>query len=262
MNDFTVLSGSRSIKRYMPSSLNLVKIDYLKICKVYKIMNSLSENFKKLLLIAFILFIPHQIYGGEKNFRQLQGKTTLLCKADIASCLPAPNDMPAHATTKKAEPAKKTERVSRKKAERPAKKPARVRVRKAERLLHPVIVKAADRHKIEPAIIKAIIKAESGYNSRAVSKKGARGLMQLMPRTAKWLGVKDSFDPEQNINGGTKYFKQLLKEFDGELKLALAAYNSGSQKVKKYRGVPPFKATKRYIKNVLKYYQQYKYQGS
>ncbi|MCP4348255.1 MAG: transglycosylase SLT domain-containing protein [Desulfobacterales bacterium] len=252
-------------------------------------MNSLYENFKKLLLIAFILFIPHQLYGGEKNFRQLQDKITLLCKADIASCLPAPNDMPAHATKKaepakktervsgkkaepakktervsgkKAEPAKKTERVSRKKAERPTKKPAPVRVRKAERLLHPVIVKAADRHKIEPAIIKAIIKAESGYNSRAVSKKGARGLMQLMPRTAKWLGVKDSFDPEQNINGGTKYFKQLLKEFDGELKLALAAYNSGSQKVKKYRGVPPFKSTKRYIKNVLKYYQQYKYQGS
>ncbi len=227
-------------------------------------MKLLYKNYIRLIftvLISFIVFIPHLSYGKEKNLCPLLDET-LLCKADIASCLPGKKppdaDMPAHVTRDKADVKKPAPVISKKTG--PAKKP--VRVRKAERLLHPFILKAADRHKIEPAIIKAIIKAESGYNSRAVSKKGAMGLMQLMPKTAKWLGVKDGFDPEQNINGGTKYFKQLLKEFDGELKLALAAYNSGSQRVKKYRGVPPFKATKRYIKNVLKYYQQYKYQGS
>jgi soluble lytic murein transglycosylase-like protein len=100
--------------------------------------------------------------------------------------------------------------------------------------------------------------AESSYNPKAISKKGARGLMQLMPKTAEILGVKDSFNPEQNINAGVKHFKGLMNRFKGDVKLALAAYNVGSRKVRKYQGVPPFKATQSYIKKVLEYYQYFK----
>jgi len=108
-------------------------------------------------------------------------------------------------------------------------------------------------------LVKAIILAESGYNPKAVSKVGARGLMQLMPRTAKWLGVKDSFNPEHNINAGVRYFRKLLNQF-GDVTLALAAYNAGGRNVRKYNGVPPYKATRYYIKKVLEYYHIYKYQ--
>jgi len=104
--------------------------------------------------------------------------------------------------------------------------------------------------------------AESGYNSKAVSNKGARGLMQLMPSTAEMLGVEDYYHPEHNINAGVKYFKQLLDQFDGNVKLALAAYNAGSGRVKEYNGVPPYKATQEYVKKVLEYYQFYKEQMS
>jgi hypothetical protein len=122
----------------------------------------------------------------------------------------------------------------------------------------PIIMKAAREHQVDPDIIKAIIKAESGYNPKAVSKAGAKGLMQLMPRTAKSLGVKDSFCPEQNILAGVKYFKQLLNQFKGDVRLALAAYNAGSRKVRKYRGIPPFKNTRIYIKKVFEYHKEYK----
>jgi hypothetical protein len=128
----------------------------------------------------------------------------------------------------------------------------------AEHLFHPIIIQAANRHQIDPDLVRAIIMAESGYNPKAISNKGARGLMQLMPRTAKALGVKDVFDPEHNINGGVKYFKQLLKQFKGDIKLALAAYNAGSGNVQRYQGVPPFKATKDYVKKVFEYYNYYK----
>jgi len=127
-----------------------------------------------------------------------------------------------------------------------------------ENRYHSLIVAAAYRYKVEPAIIKAIIMAESGFNSKAVSKVGARGLMQLMPRTARYLGVEDSFKPAHNIDAGVRYFKYLLDKFDGEIELALAAYNAGSYNVRKYGGIPPFKATQFYINKVLKYYEVYR----
>jgi soluble lytic murein transglycosylase-like protein len=108
------------------------------------------------------------------------------------------------------------------------------------------------------ALVKAIIMAESGYNPRAISKRGAKGLMQLMPRTAASLGVKDSFNPEENITGGVKYLKKLLKKFEGNLRLAVAAYNAGVRKVRKYKGIPPFKATRYYVEKVLGYYHYYR----
>lgn len=125
-----------------------------------------------------------------------------------------------------------------------------------ERLLQPVILEASERYKVDHAIIRAIIMAESSYNLMAKSNKGAEGLMQLMPNTARELGVTDSFNPSQNIHAGVRYYKKLLKRFKGNVQLALAAYNAGSQNVMEYNGIPPFKATHSYIKKVL-YYQRY-----
>ena len=137
-------------------------------------------------------------------------------------------------------------------------RPPSVSGRKAEHLYHMFIIQTASHHQIDPALIKAIIMAESGYNPRAISKRGAKGLMQLMPGTAQALGVEDIFNPHQNITGGVQYFKQMVNRFNGDVKLALAAYNAGSRNVRNYNGVPPFKATHSYIKKVFKYYQIYK----
>lgn len=127
-----------------------------------------------------------------------------------------------------------------------------------ESAFDPIIIRVARNHNMDPALIKAVIKVESQYDPNAVSRRGAKGLMQLMPRTAKAMGIRDLFDPEHNIRGGTRYLKKLLSSFDGEVKLALAAYNAGCTKVRQYNGVPPFKTTRRYIKKVMKYYHQYK----
>ncbi len=128
------------------------------------------------------------------------------------------------------------------------------------RLFHPIIDRAAAQYQVDPALVRAIIFAESGYNPSAVSKRGAIGLMQLMPGTAKAMGVEDCFDPEYNIYGGVKYFKKLFNQFDGDVKLALAAYNAGSRNVREFNGVPPFRATEHYIQKVLKYYKIFKCQ--
>ena len=129
---------------------------------------------------------------------------------------------------------------------------------KAERRFDPIIRRVAKNYDVDPALVRAIIMAESSYNPRAVSKKGARGLMQLMPKTAEYLGVEDSFNPEHNIDAGVRYFKKLLGQFNGDVKLALAAYNAGSRRVREYKGIPPFKATQHYVKKVFKYHQHYK----
>jgi len=127
-----------------------------------------------------------------------------------------------------------------------------------ERFFHPIIVQAANRYQVDPVLIKAIIMAESEYNPRAISKNGAIGLMQLMPDTAETLGVEDSFNPEHNIDGGVRYFKQLMNQFDGNVKLALAAYNAGSSSVRFYQGIPPFKATHFFIEKVFNFFHIYK----
>ncbi len=121
-----------------------------------------------------------------------------------------------------------------------------------------IIIRVAGRYQVDPHLIQAIIFAESGYNPRAKSKKGAGGLMQLMPATAKALGIRDVYDPMQNIDGGVRYFRSLLDRFDGDVQLALAAYNAGSRHVRNYDGVPPFKATRHYIKKVLNFQKKFK----
>ncbi len=114
------------------------------------------------------------------------------------------------------------------------------------------------RYNIDPHLIRAVIRTESGFNPKAVSKKGAQGLMQLMPGTAREMKVKDPFDPKQNIEGGTRYLRSLLTTFSGNMQLALAAYNAGPTVVKKQRRIPRIRETEQYVKKVLKYYRDYK----
>ena len=110
---------------------------------------------------------------------------------------------------------------------------------------------------LDPALVKAVIAVESEFNPRAVSEKGARGLMQLMPMTADELGVTNPFDPEANIDGGTRYLKYLLDYFNWDIDLALAAYHAGMMRVVRHTGIPPIPATHQYVKKVKKVYQKY-----
>jgi membrane-bound lytic murein transglycosylase MltF len=115
--------------------------------------------------------------------------------------------------------------------------------------------KASQAYQLPFNLIKAVAKAESDFNPNIVSHSGAQGLMQLMPSTAKALGVTDAFDPEQNIMGGAKFLRQMLDRFNGDTKLALAAYNAGPYAVKKYGGIPPYTETQKYVPKVLAYAQ-------
>jgi soluble lytic murein transglycosylase len=112
-------------------------------------------------------------------------------------------------------------------------------------------------HNLSPALVKAIIRAESNGNRYAISRKGAKGMMQLMPFTSKRLKVNDPFDPVENIEGGVKYIKELMGTFGGNVVHAVAAYNAGPAAVRKYGGIPPYQETRVYVKRVLDYYQQY-----
>ena len=120
---------------------------------------------------------------------------------------------------------------------------------------------AAERHSMDPDLIRAVIKVESDFNSNARSHKGAMGLMQLMPDTARLHEVIDILDPRENIEGGIKHLKLLLGRFQGDLELALAAYNAGMGAVEKYGGIPPFAETKDYVRRVLRHYDTYRGNG-
>ncbi len=117
---------------------------------------------------------------------------------------------------------------------------------------------AAQAANVEPALIRAVISAESGYNPSALSRKGALGLMQLMPETAARYGVKDRLDPGQNIHGGTRYLSDLKRMFNNDLRLVIAAYNAGENAVVKYGNrIPPYPETMNYVPRVMKYYRKY-----
>jgi soluble lytic murein transglycosylase-like protein len=120
-----------------------------------------------------------------------------------------------------------------------------------------IIKQASSRFGVAPSLIKAIIKTESDFDHKAVSRKGAKGLMQLMPETAGAMEVKDPYDPEENIFGGTRYLSRLLKRF-GDVQKAVAAYNAGPDVVEKYHGVPPIPETRNFVQKVMGYYQHYK----
>ena len=121
-----------------------------------------------------------------------------------------------------------------------------------------LITGASKRQEVSFALLKALIKTESNFNPKAVSRAGAKGLMQIMPANIKDLNIKDPFDPWENIMGGARYLKKLIKRFNGELPLALAAYNAGPKVVERYQGIPPIKETEEFVEKVLKYYAIYR----
>lgn len=118
--------------------------------------------------------------------------------------------------------------------------------------LNEVVTSASGRYRLDPDLVNSVIKAESGFNSHAVSPKGAQGLMQLMPGTASQLGVPNAFDPKANVEGGTKYLRELLERYNFDIVKALAAYNAGPQRVEQFGGVPPFYETRAYVARVVR----------
>lgn len=119
-----------------------------------------------------------------------------------------------------------------------------------------IILEASRKFDVDAALVSAVIKAESDYNPKVVSHKGARGLMQLMPATAKRFGVTDAFDPHANIHAGAKYLRWLLDRFDGNVEMALAGYNAGEGNVARYNGVPPFRETVEYIRRIGRHFER------
>lgn len=128
--------------------------------------------------------------------------------------------------------------------------------------IYRLIEKVAYKYSVEPALVKAIVKAESDFDTFAVSSAGAQGLMQLMPETAKLLKVLDPFDPQDCIDGGVRHIRSLLTHFNNDLALAVAAYNAGKSAVIKYGGIPPYKQTKKYVRNVMIYLSEYRSLGT
>jgi soluble lytic murein transglycosylase-like protein len=124
------------------------------------------------------------------------------------------------------------------------------------KLYDPVIKKVAGKYRIDPALVHVIIRAESNYDIFAISGKGAMGLMQLMPATAKQYGVNNVFDSAQNIEGGIRYLRDLVKLYDGQTRFVLAAYNAGQEAVRRYKGIPPYPETKAYIAGIMKNYKK------
>ncbi len=124
--------------------------------------------------------------------------------------------------------------------------------------LEPLIQKYGDEFDVDPALVRAVIRAESAFEARAVSPKGAGGLMQLMPRTAESYGVYDLHSAEENIRGGVEHLRWLLDRYEENVKLALAAYNAGAKWVDRHRGIPPFTETRAYVKRVLRYHREYR----
>lgn len=120
-----------------------------------------------------------------------------------------------------------------------------------------MIDRAAQRHGVEPELVHAVVRAESGYNDQAVSRAGAMGLMQLMPGTADMVGVSDAFEPAQNVEGGTQYLRMMLDRFGNDLTLAIAAYNAGPSAVENYGGVPPYRETREYLGRVLRFRDEF-----
>jgi soluble lytic murein transglycosylase-like protein len=122
--------------------------------------------------------------------------------------------------------------------------------------LNEVVRAASGTYNLDPDLVNSVIRAESGFNVRAVSPKGAQGLMQLMPQTASQLGVQNTFDPKANVEGGTRYLRELLVQYDFDLIKALAAYNAGPQRVEQYGGVPPYYETKAYVARIVRDYNK------
>jgi soluble lytic murein transglycosylase-like protein len=136
--------------------------------------------------------------------------------------------------------------------------PAPVSISPATTSLQDVVLGSSERYRLDPDLVNSVIRAESGFNPHAVSRKGAQGLMQLMPQTASTLGVANPLDPQANVEGGTRYLRELLERYNFDLIKALAAYNAGPQRVQRYGGVPPYYETRAYIARIIRDFNQKK----
>lgn len=143
------------------------------------------------------------------------------------------------------------------KKDEPGSKKAKRKEKIQTQTLYKAINSSSKTHKIDPNLVKAVIKAESDFDHMAISPAGAVGLMQLMPKTAEQLNVFDPFNPEENIEAGVRYLSYLLDSFDGDLRMSLAAYNAGENRVRRHKSIPPFEETHNYIKKVLGYYRDF-----
>lgn len=187
-----------------------------------------------------------------QSFENILQSTT---KSNFGSLLLGPQSMKVNANLVKNTPAQSLtnalSEISGTGAVNPA---ADVSVSASKSQILSMISKISEKHGVDEKLVKAVIKQESGFNPSATSKAGAMGLMQLMPATAKHLGVKDAYNPVQNVEGGVKYLKSMLNKYNGNIILALAAYNAGPGAVDKYSGVPPYQETQNYVKNILANY--------
>ena len=184
--------------------------------------------------------------------RQVIGTITrLFLDGDDASFVDIPTIEIDHFETAPAEPAAqlKTAQLKMQTSEKPVEHPLD---------LDEVVRTASGTYRLDPDLVTSVIRAESGFNVRAVSPKGAQGLMQLMPQTASQLGVQNAFDPQANVEGGTRYLRELLERYNFDLIKALAAYNAGPRRVEQYGGVPPYYETKAYVARIVRDFNQKK----
>ncbi|MCC7459969.1 MAG: lytic transglycosylase domain-containing protein [Proteobacteria bacterium] len=145
---------------------------------------------------------------------------------------------------------------------KPATRHARFYNMASKGMIAPIIQNLAQYHEMDPFLVEAVVKAESDYDPMAISRVGAQGLMQIMPMTAMDLGLKNPFDPKENLDAGIRHLKKLMAKYESNLDLALAAYNAGEMAVSKYKGVPPYPETIDYIQKIKKYYSQFSTQST
>ncbi|MBZ5722540.1 MAG: lytic transglycosylase domain-containing protein [Acidobacteriia bacterium] len=185
-------------------------------------------------LLASDLAILHNGFSIRHERREIVGSVTRLYPtADGAGYVEVPTDQIDH-------------------FEKDLSPPPQATAPAAPQKLDEVISDISDRHHLDPDLINSVIHAESGFNPHAVSRKGAQGLMQLMPQTASQLGVANTFDPGDNLEGGTRYLRELLERYNFDLVKALAAYNAGPRRVDQYRGVPPYSETRAYVSRIIR----------
>jgi len=178
--------------------------------------------------------------------------TRLYVSADGASFVDVPTASIEHFETVPDDPAPKPSRFARNAKDRTPVSSLAGFPARPQTDLSTVVNEASGKYKLDPDLVNSVIKAESGFNVRAVSPKGAQGLMQLMPGTASQLGVPNAFDPEANVDGGTKYLRELLEKYNFDLIRALAAYNAGPHRVEQFGGVPPYYETRAYVARIVK----------
>lgn len=186
--------------------------------------------------------------------REVVGELTrLYVSADGASYVDVPTvDIDHYEEAPVPSPAPPATRVATPVASRSVGFPGRPQTNLPPANLNEVVNEASGRYRLDPDLVNSVIKAESGFNARAISPKGAQGLMQLMPGTASQLGVPNAFDPKANVDGGTRYLRELLERYNFDLVKALAAYNAGPQRVEQFGGVPPYHETRAYVARIVK----------